>query len=52
MMTDSQKDVVFEMAIDYFSPSPEIISDVLLLCMVKIGPRCLAIYSDEILSKI
>lgn len=40
------------MALEYFSPSPQHLSDVLLICLVKILPTYASTYADEIIGKI
>lgn len=40
------------MALEYFSPSPEYLSDVLLVSLIKMSPTYASIYVDEIIRKI
>lgn len=39
------------MALEYFSPSPNNLSDILLICLIKIMPIYASIYVDEIIRK-
>lgn len=45
-LNDSQKCVVYEMALEYFCGTTGYLSDVLLLCLVKIAPNYMNIYAD------
>jgi hypothetical protein len=40
------------MALEYFSPSPKYLSNVLIVCLVKLAPLYVAVYADEIIRKI
>ena len=51
-LTSEQKVTTYQLAISYFTPSPHVLSDVLLLCLVKLGPDYIKIYAEEILKKI